>query len=98
MPRPLPMNPIVNMKVQNFNSKINFSINSLFTNIIPEVARKLVVVESELERAEKRIDDLSFENKKLKDEIRTYSNELKSFEAADEQYTERETQVNWRKF
>ena len=53
------------------------------------------MVESELERAEKRIDDLSFENKKLKDEIRTYSNELKSFEAADEQYTERETQVSF---
>ena len=53
------------------------------------------MVESELERAEKRIDDLSFENKKLKDEIRTYSNELKSFEAADEQYTERETQVGY---
>ena len=67
-----------------------------FLNMISEVARKLVVVESELERAEKRIDDLSFENKKLKDEIRTYSNELKSFEAADEQYTERETQVRIR--
>ena len=77
---------------------MNFLINNHFTYIIPEVARKLVVVESELERAEKRIDDLSFENKKLKDEIRTYSNELKSFEAADEQYTERETQVKWRKF
>jgi len=49
-----------------------------------EISRKLVVVENELERAEKRIDDLSFENSKLKDEIRTYSNELKSFEAADE--------------
>jgi len=58
------------------------------------VARKLVVVENELERSEKRIDDLTFENSKLKDEIRTYSNELKSFEAADEQYSERETQVN----
>lgn len=58
------------------------------------MARKLVVVENELERSEKRIDDLTFENSKLKDEIRTYSNELKSFEAADEQYSERETQVN----
>ena len=57
------------------------------------MARKLVVVENELERSEKRIDDLTFENSKLKDEIRTYSNELKSFEAADEQYSERETQV-----
>ena len=52
-----------------------------------------MVVENELERAEKRIDVLTFENSKLKDEIRTYSNELKSFEAADEQYSERETQV-----
>ena len=68
---------------------INFKINKF-----SEVARKLVVVENELERSEKRIDDLTFENSKLKDEIRTYSNELKSFEAADEQYSERETQVN----
>merc|ERR1712110_938821 len=41
-----------------------------------EVSRKLVVVENELERAEKRVDDLVFENSKLKDEVRTYSNEL----------------------
>ena len=53
----------------------------------------MVVVENELERAEKRIDDLAFENSKLKDEVRTYSNELKSFEAQDNQYNERETQV-----
>jgi chromosome segregation ATPase len=58
-----------------------------------EVSRKLVVVENELERAEKRVDDLVFENSKLKDEVRTYSNELKSFEAQDNQYNEREAQV-----
>ena len=84
----LPTNPIENTKV-DIISKDHNKINKF-----SEVARKLVVVENELERSEKRIDDLTFENSKLKDEIRTYSNELKSFEAADEQYSERETQVN----
>ena len=59
-----------------------------------EAARKLVVVESELERAENRIDDLSLENSRLKEELRTLSNDLKSFEASDEQFAERETQVH----
>ena len=52
-----------------------------------------MVVESELERAENRIDDLSLENSRLKEELRTLSNDLKSFEASDEQFAERETQV-----
>ena len=63
------------------------------TVLILEAARKLVVVESELERAENRIDDLSLENSRLKEELRTLSNDLKSFEASDEQFAERETQV-----
>jgi uncharacterized protein YeeX (DUF496 family) len=53
-----------------------------------------VVVESELDRTEKRVDELSLENSRLKDELRTLSNELKSFEASDEQFADREAQVS----
>jgi len=59
-----------------------------------EASRKLVVIESELDRAEKRIDEFSLENSRLKDEVRNLSNELKSFEASDEQFSEREGQVS----
>lgn len=52
------------------------------------------MIENELDRAEKRIDEFSLENARLKDEVRTLSNELKSFEASDEQFAEREGQVN----
>lgn len=61
-----------------------------------EAARKLVVVEAELERAENRIDQLSLENSRYADEVRTLSNDLKSFEASDEQFADRESQVYFR--
>ena len=59
-----------------------------------ECARKLNVLESELERSEDRVDKLSIENARLKEEVRQLSNERKSFEASDEQFSARETHVS----
>ena len=76
-----------------------FIWNKIFNHwniYLPEAARKLVVVEAELERAENRIDQLSLENSRYADEVRTLSNDLKSFEASDEQFADRESQVNFR--
>ena len=55
----------------------------------------MVVVEAELERAENRIDQLSLENSRYTEEVRTLSNDLKSFEASDEQFADRESQVSF---
>ena len=60
-----------------------------------ECARKLNVLESELERSEDRVDKLSIENARLKEEVRQLSNERKSFEASDEQFSARETHVSY---
>ena len=85
---------IANESDRKFEGKtFDSPCHRLLKTVLLEVSRKLVVVENELERAEKRVDDLVFENSKLKDEVRTYSNELKSFEAQDNQYNEREAQV-----
>ena len=78
-----------------------FIWNKIFNHwniYLPEAARKLVVVEAELERAENRIDQLSLENSRYADEVRTLSNDLKSFEASDEQFADRESQVFFSKF
>ena len=52
------------------------------------------MLESELERSEDRVDKLSIENARLKEEVRQLSNERKSFEASDEQFSARETHVS----